>query len=146
MATKVDEYTTTEASGSSGAESDVVPMETTVPFGRRSVASIVAPSAVAFPWFVRMIETIAIWPSMGCAGIVDAEAGVRSGAPVGGDSGRTSMRTDALSSFPRASSTCTVARFMPTNEYAWRAKGDDCSRLWLPSPKAHSYATDRPLP
>src|SRR5947199_329845 len=90
-----------------------------------------------------MIETIAIWPSMGCAGIVDAEAGVRSGAPVGGDSGRTSMRTDALSSFPRASSTCTVARFMPTNEYAWRAKGDDCSRGWLPSPKSNSYARIR---
>src|SRR2546426_8017972 len=146
MATKVDEYTTTEASGSSGAESDVVPMETTVPFGRRSVTPIVAPSAVAFPWFARMIETIAIWPSMGCAGIVDAELGVRSGVPVGGDFGCTSIWTDALPSFPRASSTSTVARFGPTSEYAWLANGDDCSRGWFPSPKSNSYETIRPLP
>ena len=101
---------------------------------------------MAFPRFAMVIETIAIWPTMGCAGIGDADAGVRSGVPVGGDFGCTSIRTDAVSSFPRASSTSTVARFGPGSEYAWLAKGEDCSRVWLPSPKSNSYETIRPLP
>jgi len=68
------------------------------------VTSIVAASAVAFPTFVIVIDRIATWPSTGCAGIGYADFGVRSGAPpVGGDPACTSIRTEALPSFPRAS-------------------------------------------
>src|SRR5213593_4168482 len=93
-----------------------------------------------------VIDTVAIWPSTGCAGIANAVLGVRSGVPVGAGFGCTSMRTDALPTFPRASSTVTLARFGPTSEYACLARGDDCSRVPLPSPKSNAYDTIRPIP
>src|SRR3989442_1551314 len=100
----------TVSSGPSRVGSDAFPIGTIVPLGRWSVMSMIAESAEPFPWFMMVMDKIAIWPSIGSAGIVDADWGVRSGVPSGGAPGCTSIRTDALASFPRASSTVTLAR------------------------------------
>src|SRR2546422_6217358 len=89
-----------------------------------------------------MIDRIAIWPSTGSVGMVDADAGVRSGIPPVEGFGCTSIRTDAVPSFPRASSTVTLARLGPASEYEWLARGDACSRVRLPSPKSNSRSEE----
>src|SRR2546428_13781492 len=78
--------------------------------------------------------------------MVDADAGVRSGIPPVEGFGCTSLRTDAVPSFPRASSTVTLARLGPASEYERLASGDACSRVRLPAPKSDSYETIRAVP